>query len=156
MPSRRDLISMTPAEVHAYLAGRRRIILVSNGPDGLPHPMPMNYALDERGRVLITTFRKSQKVRNLERDPRAALLAESGERYAELKSVVLYCDVEIIDDPALVGTLMRGINADEKSAGSISAEMGDQMRASLAKRVVLRFAPFRVISWDHGKLGGFY
>src|SRR5687768_3622687 len=98
MPSRRDLIRMTPEELDAYLRAQRRIIIVSNGAGGLPHPTPMNYGVDAQGRVIITTFGKSQKVRNIERDPRATLLVESGETYAELKSAILYCDVEILTD----------------------------------------------------------
>lgn len=156
MPSRRELIRMTPAEVAAYLAAQRRIIVVTNGPDGMPHPAPMNYGLDDQGRVLMTTFAKSQKVRNLERDPRATLLVESGEIYSELKSVILFADVEVLRDPETIVQSLRRIQADEALAGSLSAEMDDQVRASLAKRVILRFTPFRTVSWDHGKLSGFY
>lgn len=156
MPSRRDLIRMTADEVADYLAAQRRIIIVTNGARGMPHPAPMNYGLDDDGRVLMTTFAKSQKVRNLERDPRATLLVESGETYPELKSVILFADVEILRDPAMIAQGMRRIQADETLAGSLSAEMDDQVRASLAKRVLLRFTPFRTVSWDHGKLSGFY
>lgn len=156
MPSRRDLIRMTPEEVRAYLAGQRRVILVTNGPEGLPHPVPMNYGLDDQGRVLITSFRKSQKVRNLERDPRATLLVESGTKYEELKSVILYCDVELITEVEAIARHMREVRADEAMARSLSDAMSEQVRASLAKRVVLRFTPFRTVSWDHAKLGGFY
>jgi hypothetical protein len=41
-------------------------------------------------------------------------------------------------------------------SGSISGGMSEQVRASIAKRVLLRFTPFRTVSWDHGKLGVFY
>jgi nitroimidazol reductase NimA-like FMN-containing flavoprotein (pyridoxamine 5'-phosphate oxidase superfamily) len=85
MPARRDLIEMTPEEIRAYLLSQRRLIIVSNGPDGFPHPMPMNFIIDEQDRYLITTFRKSQKVKNFERDPKAALLVESGLAYDEMK-----------------------------------------------------------------------
>ena len=156
MPSRRETIAMTPAELSAYLAQQRRIILITNGPNGLPHPMPMNYGIDAEGRVVIVTFRKSQKVKNLERDPRATLLVESGDTYAQLKSAVLYCDVEIIGDAEGVAENMALVRAGDAMTGSISAGMSEQVRASLVKRVVLRFTPFRVVSWDHGKLGGVY
>ncbi|MCT2401569.1 pyridoxamine 5'-phosphate oxidase family protein [Novosphingobium mangrovi (ex Huang et al. 2023)] len=156
MPSRRDMVRMTPEETRAYQGGERRIILVTNGPEGLPHPVPMNYGLDDEGRVLITSFARSQKVCNLERDPRAALLVESGETYAELKAVILYADVEIVRGPEQVVALMRRIRAAEPLAGSLDAAMSEQVRASIAKRVVLRFTPFRAVSWDHGKLGGKY
>ena len=156
MPSRRELIRMTPEEVDAYLRERTRIIIVTNGPDGLPHPVPMNYGVDDEGRVVITTFRKSQKVKNVERDPRATLLVESGETYADLKSAILYCDVEILSDPEEIARNMARVHADEQLSGSLSAEMSDQVKASMAKRVILRFTPFRTVSWDHGKLGDFY
>lgn len=156
MPSRRELIRMTAQEVDAYLRERTRIIIVTNGPDGLPHPVPMNYGIDAAGRIIITTFRKSQKVRNIERDPRATLLVESGETYLDLKSAILYCDVEILTDPDEIARNMVLVRADEQLSGSLSAEMGDQVKASMAKRAILRFTPFRTVSWDHGKLGEFY
>ena len=39
---------------------------------------------------------------------------------------------------------------------SISAPMSEQVRASMAKRVAVRFTPFRFVSWDHAKLASFY
>lgn len=156
MPSRRDLVRMSDAEVASYIAGQSRIILVSNGPDGLPHPVPMNYGLDDDGRILCTSFAKSQKVLNLRRDPRAALLVESGETYGDLRSVIVWADAEIIEDADAVMDLVRSINAGKALADSIDPARQGQVRASMAKRVVLRFTPFRTTSWDHGKLGGKY
>ena len=156
MPSRRDAIRMTPEEVRAYLGGQRRIILVTNGPNGMPHPVPMNYGIDGDGRILMSSFRKGQKVTNLERDPRASLLVESGARYDALKSVLLYCDAEIIDDPGEMRALMAIIRAGEPLSEVAGPAVAEQVEASMAKRVVLRFTPFRTISWDHGKLGGRY
>jgi PPOX class probable F420-dependent enzyme len=156
MPSRRDTIRMSAEEADAYLRSRSRIILVTNGPEGLPHPVPMNYGLDPEGRIIITSFRKSQKVRNLERDPRATLLVESGDNYADLKSVIVFADAEIIGDHEEIPRLMGHIGADRELAGSISGSMSEQVKASIAKRVVLRFTPRSMVSWDHTKLEGFY
>lgn len=156
MPSRRELIRMTEAEIADYLAEQGRIIVVTNGPGGMPHPVPMNYGLDDEGRVLITSFAKAQKVRNLERDPRATLLVESGERYQDLKSVIAYSDAEIIREPDKIASLMGRISADDDLAGSLTGEMSEQVRASIAKRVLIRFTPYRYVSWDHTKLGKYY
>jgi nitroimidazol reductase NimA-like FMN-containing flavoprotein (pyridoxamine 5'-phosphate oxidase superfamily) len=156
MPSRREVIRMTPAEIRAYLEAQRRIIVVTNGPGGLPHPVPMNYGIDDAGRIIITCFRKSQKVKNLERDPRAALLVENGATYGELQSVIAYADAEIIADPAGVRDNLRFIRSKEELSGSLSPEMRGQVQASFAKRVVVRFTPFRYVSWDHRKLGQSY
>ncbi len=156
MPSRREIITMTPEEIRTYLASRTRIIVVTNGFNGLPHPIPMNYGLDAEGRILVTTFRKSQKVKNLERDPRATLLIESGENYTQLKSVIAYADAEIIYDPELIASCMQMIRADDVLKESLSASMSAQVQASLSKRAVVRFTPFRYVSWDHSRLGEFY
>ena len=153
MPARRDLIRMTPDEVAACLAGRRRIVLVSNGREGLPHPVPMNYGLDEQGRVVMTSYARSQKVRNLERDPRAVLLVETGERYQDLKAVILYCDAEILREPDVVRALAERMRA---AAGLAQEPIRPAPSSSPPKRVVLRFTPFRTVSWDHAKLGGGY
>jgi PPOX class probable F420-dependent enzyme len=156
MPSRREQISMTPGEINQYLREQRRVIVVTNGANGLPHAVPMNYGLDDHDRVVITTFRKSQKVKNLKRDPRATLLVESGTEYNELKSVMAYCDAEIIDDPALVPQLMRLVRAEETMASSLSTSMNQQVGDSVPKRVVVRFSTIHAVSWDHAKLGAAY
>ena len=157
MPSRRDQIEMSPEEIRTYLRSQMRLILVSNGPDGYPHPMPMNFLVDDEDRYAIITFRKSQKVKNLMRDPRAALLVESGIAYAELKSVLAYAEAEIIDDIELVLDIMAGLAAKEmKAVSDFSPEVREQARATAAKRVVIRFKPDRYITWDHSKLGGRY
>ena len=51
----------------------------TNGRDGFPHLMPLWYVVRD-GELWAWTFAKSQKVRNLERDPRATLQVEAGDR----------------------------------------------------------------------------
>ena len=48
------------------------------------------------------TYAKSQKARNLERDPRATLGIEDGVQYHELRGVMFECDVGVERDPAEV------------------------------------------------------
>jgi nitroimidazol reductase NimA-like FMN-containing flavoprotein (pyridoxamine 5'-phosphate oxidase superfamily) len=157
MPSRREQIQLTDDEIADFLAASRTVILVSNGKDGYPHPMPMWFYADAAGAVYCTTFSKSQKVSNLTRDPRATLLVESGEAYAELKSVLIFASAEIIaDHEVVVDTLVRIQGKDR----NLSEEQLGAVRGAVAKtadkRVVLKFVPERYVSWDHGKLGGRY
>ena len=155
MPSRRDEIAMTAEEIRGYLRSQPRVIVTSNGPGGYPHPVPLNFAVDDRDRVLILTFGKSQKVRNLERDPRAALLVESGLAYHELKSVMIYATAEILE-PGPVFDAAKAAFADKVQVGVLSSEARAQADALMAKRVIIRFTPQRIISWDHAKLYGRY
>lgn len=157
MPSRREIIALDQAEIRDYLNASKTLIIVSNGRNGYPHPMPMWFYADEAGNFYCTTFRKSQKVLNFQRDPRASLLVESGEEYAELKSVLAYADCEVIDDYDTVCDVLVKINT--KGREVAEAEVAQLLAAvgkTAEKRVVLKFTPREVISWDHAKLGGRY
>jgi PPOX class probable F420-dependent enzyme len=153
MALKRSQIEMSDAEVREFLERQRTIVLTSIGPRGFPHPMPMWFLLEDDGAVRMTTFRKSQKVRNLERDPRVSLLAEDGEVYAELRGVVIESRAELIRDTDLALDTMIGIAGDDAPA-SEAARAG--MRRIAEKRIVIRCKPERILSWDHRRLGGVY
>lgn len=155
--SRRDQIRMTDAEVRAFLGASKTIILCSIARDGVPHPMPMWFGVEGDGAVVMTTFTKSQKIRNLQRDPRVSLLAEAGEEYAELQGVVLYGDAELVRDDEKVVDILQSVTA--RSGATQAADAEAVRRALLAtakKRTGIRVRPQRVVSWDHRKLGGVY
>ena len=158
MPSRRSDIEMSMDEIRAYLRDQERLILVSNGSNGFPHPMPMNFLFDDQDRYVVTTFRKSQKVKNIERDPRCALLVESGSAYSELKSVLAYADAEIVDVPEETAKVMAALAEKEARRGGmeLSEAAKAQALASAPKRVIIRYKPTDYISWDHTKLSGKY
>ena len=155
MPSRRDLIRMTEDEQRAFLENARTMTICSIGPDGVPHPMPMWFGLDDDGAVVMTTFAKSQKIRNLERDPRVSLLVEDGEEYAKLRGVVIYGKVELETETDRVLDVLARVAG--KSAGApIEGAAREGLRGTASKRVAIRVKPDRIVSWDHAKLGGRY
>jgi Pyridoxamine 5'-phosphate oxidase len=106
--------------------------------------------------VWIYTYAKSQKVRNLERDPRATLLVETGHEYFELRGVEIEGDAEIHRDHDLVYELARELTLRYTDARSIDGDAAEALRAQAEKRVAVRFKVRRVASWDHRKLGGRY
>ena len=157
MPSRRELIQLTDDEIRDYLATQKTLIIISNGKDGYPHPMPMWFYADGQGCLYCTTFGKSQKVKNWERDPKASLLVEGGEEYAELKSVLIYATAQIIADVEVVKDTLVNINAKGRSlTDEERAQLREAVAGTAAKRVVLKFTPERYVTWDHTKLGGRY
>ena len=95
--SRRDQIRMTDEELRGFLAEQRTVICATNGPRGWPHLMPLWFVV--RGPdIWAWTYAKSQKVRNLERDPRATLQIETGESYDQLRGVMFEATVELHRD----------------------------------------------------------
>jgi len=157
MPSRREAITLTADERREFLDSQKTVILCSNGHDGYPHPMPMWFCVDDRGRVCCTTFAKAQKVVNLERDPRATLLVESGFEYAELKGLVIYARTEIVPDFETVRETLVAIGTRGQQPGPEDlAKVREAVAKTAEKRVALVFTPERYVSWDHAKLGGRY
>jgi len=144
---------MSATELTRFLDEERVLTCATLGPNGRPHLMPLWYVRD--GPTLYAwTYGKSQKVRNLEREPRATVQIEAGrDRYGELRGAMLECDVAIERDPARVADM--GVRLMARYAGAEpSADARERVGAQAAKRVVLRFTPTRVVSWDHRKLGG--
>jgi PPOX class probable F420-dependent enzyme len=147
---RRRQIRMSEAELAAFLDGQRTLTCATIGPTGRPHLAAL-WFVPAGGRLDCWTYAASQKARNLERDPRATLLAEAGAGYQELRGVSMECDAELVRD------LDQVLDIGAALAVRYGATPGPELRASLAgqaaKRVGIRFHPTRVSSWDHGKLG---
>ena len=145
---------MSAAEVEEFLEAQRVVVCATNGRHGWPHLMPLWYLVRD-GELWAWTYAKSQKVRNLERDTRATLQVEDGERYDELRGVMIQAQTVIHREVEQVADF--GVQLFERyGAGSTGPEFREMIRAQAAKRVALQFVPERVASWDHRKLGGVY
>lgn len=154
--SRRDQIRLSEEEQLELLDIERIVVISTHGPRGWPHSMPMWFTVRD-GEIWVWTYAKSQKVKNLERDPRATLLVEAGVEYQELRGIQIEAEAEIVRDTDRVLDFAKELTL--RYAEGIS-ELGDDAAAALEaqapKRVAIRFRPARTASWDHRKLGGTY
>jgi PPOX class probable F420-dependent enzyme len=157
MPSRRDQIKMTDDELRVFLATEKIVTCATMGPNGRPHLMPLWFVTDGET-IRAWTFAKSQKAKNLERDPRATLQVEAGVEYQELRGVMFECDVEVEHDTDKVADL--GIDIFTRYGPGPEGEVGDEVRQMVLKqaekRIGMTFRPTRTVTWDHRKLGGVY
>ena len=96
------------------------------GPNGRPHLIALWYVPDGLG-MTGWTYAKSQKAKNLERDPRATIQVETGVQYHELRGVMMECDVELDRDAEpyglalferYAGTLDESVDGDGREAGA--------------------------------------
>jgi PPOX class probable F420-dependent enzyme len=152
--SRRAQIAMSAEEISAFLSEQRVVTCATLGARGWPHLMPLWYV--RRGdEIWAWTYAKSQKVRNLERDPRATLQVETGEQYQELRGVMIEAEAVIHRELSLVSDF--GVELFSRyGTAQAGPEFREVVRAQAAKRVALQFQPRRTASWDHRKLGGVY
>jgi PPOX class probable F420-dependent enzyme len=143
---------MSDEEVRAFLDEQMVMQVATIGPRGWPHLVALWYVPDGT-ELRGWTYAKSQKAKNLERDPRATVTVDEGVEYQELRGVMLECDVELERDTERVAAVGEAL-VDRYGGGS--PEMKEFFRGQAPKRVGLRFHSRRVVSWDHRKLAGTY
>ena len=149
MPSRRELIRMSDQEVADFLARQRKVHVATINRDGSPHLMPMYFVLVD-GAVAFWTYTKSQKIRNLQRDPRITVMAEDGEGYFDLRGVQINGRAKLTTDP--VAVLEFGERLYERQFGFLGEAARASVASSAPKRTCVTVEPVRVVSWDHTRL----
>jgi hypothetical protein len=142
---------MSDEEVRAFLGEKMVMQCATNGPRGMPHMVALWFVVDP---LRSWTYAKSQKARNLERDPRATIGLEDGVQYHELRGVMFECDVLVERDPETVERF--GLDLFARYAGDLNDDIRAMVAKQAQKRVGLTFVPTRTVSWDHRKLHGSY
>jgi PPOX class probable F420-dependent enzyme len=142
---------MTEAEIADFLAPPRNLQVATINRDGTPHLVTMYYAVID-DRVAFWTYGKSQKVLNLQRDPRITVLVEDGTSYGELRGVSIAGRAILSDDREAVMDIGKRIFV--RYFGDLNEATMAGVEASGAKRIAITVEPERVVSWDHRKLGG--
>lgn len=155
MGKKRDAIRMSDDQLWRFIEGQKSIQVSSNGRDGWPHLVTMWFAIDD-GDIVLETFTKSQKVRNLQRDGRITVLLEAGEEYEELQAAVIYGRAELITDLEEVHRLHLAVLRRNNSRGYPDEMLEEATRGMAPKKTAIRVRPVRIVSWDHSKLGGVY
>jgi hypothetical protein len=155
LAGKRDQIQLSDEEVSDFLAAERTVICATNGRDGWPHLMPLWFVVRD-GEIWAWTFAKSQKVKNLERDPRATLQVETGVEYQELRGVMLETEVVLHSETDDVLALGLEIFAKYTGMDDLPDSVRDMVAKQAPKRVAMQFVERRRSTWDHRKLGGAY
>jgi PPOX class probable F420-dependent enzyme len=101
-------VRLSASQCRQRLAGQRHAVLATVTPDGDPHAVPIVFALDGDGLVTAVdvkpkSTRDLQRLRNLRRHPRAAVLAEHyDEDWSLLWWVRLDAEAQVVDEPGEV------------------------------------------------------
>jgi PPOX class probable F420-dependent enzyme len=144
---------MTDEEVDEFLDGRHTMNVATIGPGGRIHLVAMWYGFLE-GAPAFWTYGKSQKILNLQRDPRLTALVEDGDQYEELRGVELVGKGTIVEDRDRIMALGRDVF--ERYTGTYTDDVAPVLETMGAKRLVVKVEVESVVSWDHRKLAGRY
>ncbi len=153
--------AMDPNAIATYLENQRTLILSTTKKDGSPvaHALWFVYC---NGAVYFNIQAKSFKYKNIQRDNRVCCLVESGERYLDLKGVMIQGRCTAVTDPAEQ-------EQHEKARQEKNARMGDgmdgmpewfhgnrQQRLNRGDRVLLKVPLEKVTTWDFSKVADYY
>ena len=119
------------------------IVLSTIGSDGFPHTVPLGYFRHEDA-VYCGVRDNTTKVRNIEANPKVALMVESGSTMADIKGAMIQGEARIHRDPQKVLALMR-IGAAHR--GVPETELPTEPREGA---VYIEVRPVNRISWDYG------
>ncbi|MGZ4498220.1 MAG: pyridoxamine 5'-phosphate oxidase family protein [Nocardioides sp.] len=152
--SGRDAVRMSEAEVADFLQDNLKVQVASIGRDGAPHLSTLFYVMHE-GAIAFWTYGASQKIRNLERDPRVSVLVEDGTDYFELRGVSITGTAEIVRDHDRILEIGSAVAVRMVGARSMD-DLGDLGRTTVEKQATKRVAVVvhadHVATWDHSKM----
>ena len=138
------MASLADANVQAFLDTKDVVLLATVNPDGSPLAMPMWFLHDPSALTMISVDGLA-KVRNLRRDPRVCVVAETGGR-GDIRGVAVHGRAQLLDD-----------TPDRRARAERFLAKYDPHLARLWKgrvmppdRVMFRIAPGRVRTWGLG------
>ncbi|MEU3827846.1 pyridoxamine 5'-phosphate oxidase family protein [Streptomyces sp. SID486] len=144
-------IMMTPGELDEFLTTQRTCRVATVSADGTPHVSALWFAWDGTSLWLYSVVR-SRRWAQLHRDPRVAVVVDSGEEYDQLRGVELAGRVEFVGEVPRTGELCAELDTAETLFARKNFGL-DEMPHD-GRHAWARLTPEKVVSWDFRKLGG--
>jgi PPOX class probable F420-dependent enzyme len=145
---------MSSDEVRAFLDSTYTAALSSISRDGIPHTVAMWFLAGD-GVIRMWTYAKSQKARNLKRDPACSFMIEHGEAYNELRGVQVRGHARVLtdfDEIADIGKRLYERYTGPKTGMPLEGPVLDEVLRQAGKRIGIALPMTDVSSWDHSKL----
>jgi PPOX class probable F420-dependent enzyme len=143
-------IAMTETEITTFLREGRSLQVATLGRNGHPHLTTLWYVIVD-DQIAFRSFRKSQRVANLRRDPRLTVLVEDGDSMVDLRGVMIQGRARLVDDRDLVLRLYAEVTAKYEGV-HVEREGWDSIFGAWAdKNIAVFVEPERVATWDHTK-----
>ncbi|MFI8241764.1 pyridoxamine 5'-phosphate oxidase family protein [Streptomyces sp. NPDC085866] len=143
-------IMMTPGELDEFLTSQRTCRVATVSTDGAPHVSALWFAWDGTSLWLYSVVRSRRWVQ-LRRDPRVAVVVDSGEEYDQLRGVELSGRVEFVGEVPRTGELCAELDTAETLFARKNFGL-DEMPHD-GRHAWARLVPEKIVSWDFRKLG---
>jgi nitroimidazol reductase NimA-like FMN-containing flavoprotein (pyridoxamine 5'-phosphate oxidase superfamily) len=136
---------MTDSEIWSYIEGKPGWITLSTaGHDGYPHSVPIGYFVSDH-LIYIGCVDQTQKVKNIERNPRISLMLHSGTTMDDIKGVLIKANAEIIrrdEDRLALSRLAASQRGNSETDLPTSVRQGS---------VYIKASPASFLSWNYAE-----
>ena len=145
-------VRLNADEVSSFLEQAHTAILTTLRRDGFPVALPTWFVTHE-GRIYFASAAKTKKMARIWHDSRASFLVESGLAWAELKAVMLYGQVSVVEDEGLCARVADLLDDKYIAFRTASVKQPKATQNHYAAIATLCFEPEgEPISWDNAKL----
>ena len=137
--------NVSDPEVWTYIDSKPGwISLSSAGHDGYPHTVPIGYFTSNQI-IYMGCLDRSQKVRNIQRNPKISRMLESGNTMNDIKGVLIKADAEVIrsDEDRLAISRLAALER-----GVAERNLPTDVRPG---SVYIKATPTSVVSWDYSR-----
>ena len=141
-------IAMTAEELDQFLRRERMCRVGTVGADGAPHVSPLWFVWDDTA-LWLNSIVKSQRWRNLERDPRISVVIDGGYDFGELHGAELVGRVEVVGDVPRTDAPNDALVEPERLFGE---KYSGGPFVYDGRHAWLRLVPDVVVSWDFRKM----
>ena len=148
---RGNKIAMTAEERDAFLGAERTCRVATVGPDGHPHNTALWFLWDGT-HFWMQSITRAQRWADLQRDPRVAIVVDSGVDYFELKGVEILGSVEFVGEQPRAGEPHDDLAVMEPAFFKKYFDTEEVFHDG--KHAWMRVQPEKITSWDFTKLAG--
>ena len=136
---------MSKEEVDAFLDSKPGwMMLTSQGRDGYPHSVPIGYFRDG-DRIFMGCRDNTQKVKNIERNPKVSLVIEDGKTMSDLRGILFRGDASVVREDE------ERLKISRLAAKKRGAPEDEWPTTASAGAVFIKVDSPRVTSWDYSK-----
>jgi nitroimidazol reductase NimA-like FMN-containing flavoprotein (pyridoxamine 5'-phosphate oxidase superfamily) len=148
----RQYVAMSRKEVWQFLGSQLRVYLGFTMEDGYPHVTPIWFVIAGE-RVYMRAQDYKVKV-GLAARGKACVVIDEGDKYRELRGVVMWGRSRIISERRLVGRIAELFEEKYSARQWKADEMPEDWvnERTKEKRAYIEFVPEKVDSWDNAKL----
>jgi nitroimidazol reductase NimA-like FMN-containing flavoprotein (pyridoxamine 5'-phosphate oxidase superfamily) len=143
-------IMMTPAELDEFLTTQRNCRVATVSAEGAPHVSTLWFVWDGTSMWLYSVVR-SKRWTHLRRNPRIAVVVDTGEEYEELRGVELSGTAEFVGEVPRTGELRAELDVPETLFAR--KNFGIEEMPHDGRHAWIRLTPEKTVSWDFRKLG---